>query len=300
MTDININKNNNINICIGVPLYNCEKNLDKVLHNLTVFMNYFHPINTHIVFYYDISSDNTLQIITDFYFKYNLNVHLLMTFETLGEFNSRSKKLAVVRNKLFEYMKTTFSTYDFFAMMDGNAYSCIGEIKLYVLDEVFSQDNIGKWDSVSFSRVKYYDLWALSIDNYIYSVHHTMDPEKRILNIVQNYIDMVIDDYQKNKPNEFIEVFSAFNGFAIYKMNKFIDCQYSDIIDLSLYPIDNLCEQVKITNIQLFPYIRRYDCEHRYFHLESIKKHNSKIRIFPKNLFQKVSDEIGKDLGGRS
>ena len=56
------------NICICMPLHNCEKNLDKILTNLEVFMNYFK--NTHIIFYYDLSIDNTLTIINDFYFKY--------------------------------------------------------------------------------------------------------------------------------------------------------------------------------------------------------------------------------------
>ena len=36
--------------------------------------------------------------------------------------------------------------------------------------------------------------------------------------------------YKNEKCNELITVYSAFNGFAIYKTKKFLNCKYSAIL----------------------------------------------------------------------
>jgi hypothetical protein len=96
----------------------------------------------------------------------------------------------------------------------------------------------------------------------------------------------VLDYYKKNKPNEFIPVYSAFNGFAIYKTVNFIDCSYSSMIDLSLFNKELVDNQVNLTGCKLINFFER-DCEHRHFHFESIKKNKSKIMIYPKCVFRK-------------
>ena len=46
-------------------------------------------------------------------------------------------------------------------------------MNLDILCEVFTEKNLKKWDSVSFDREDgYYDYWALSFHNFIYSFHH--------------------------------------------------------------------------------------------------------------------------------
>jgi hypothetical protein len=98
------------------------------------------------------------------------------------------------------------------------------------------------------------------------------------------------------KNGEFIECQSAFGGFGIYKINKFINCYYSSLIDLSLFDsqaIKNIFNKYKITyniNSQI------YDCEHRYFHLNAIRNNNVRLRIYNKNLFPAYSGEHTKIL----
>ena len=217
--------------------------------------------------------------------------------ERKKKYEYKQHKLADVRNILLNYIRDHFLSYDLFAMMDGNEYSCIGDIDISVLNEVFSQNNYDKWDGLSFNRIQYYDYWALSIKNYAYSIYHSMNAEEYI-NCVKKNITSILDDYAKNKPNEFIEVYSAFGGLSFYKMNLFIDCNYNHNIDLSVYPIDDLCKQVENTDILLLQNIYFNVCEHNHFHLESIKKHNSKIRIYAKSLFKKVPDDVAFGLRG--
>ena len=93
------------------------------------------------------------------------------------------------------------------------------------------------------------------------------------------------------KTQDFISVYSAFNGFAIYKTHKFIDCEYSNIIDHSLFPLNSINNQIKKMDCQIVKHYTN-DTEHRHFHLQSIQKHHSKICIFPKFLFFKIPNPI--------
>ena len=134
------------------------------------------------------------------------------------------------------------------------------------------------WDSVSFNRNNYYDIWALSINPYYLSCAHIggdagIAMSKYIINLLNN----------ANK-DDLIPCASAFNGFAIYRTDKFVNCRYSGLITLSLLP-QHLIKQ----NIALFKgkfdYSKIEDCEHRNFHLMAINKSNARIRIAPEIIF---------------
>ena len=83
-----------------------------------------------------------------------------------------------------------------------------------------------------------------------------------------------------NKKYDFIPVYSSYNGFAIYKSDKFLNCSYSSNIDITLFPKKLLPPQIinKFTN----------DCEHRKFHLEAIKKNKARIVVSPLSIFYKL------------
>jgi hypothetical protein len=94
-----------------------------------------------------------------------------------------------------------------------------------------------------------------------------------------------------------VNVYSAFNGFAVYKWSVFKDCNYSIDIDLSLFPENTLEKQVDETGVKLMP-VNAYDCEHRHFHLQAIHTKNARIRIYPKSLFAKFQGEKKKNCRG--
>jgi hypothetical protein len=83
---------------------------------------------------------------------------------------------------------------------------------------------------------------------------------------------------------ELIHCASAFNGFAIYRTDKFVNCRYSGLITLSLLPQHLIKHNIALFKGK-FDYSKIEDCEHRYFHLMAINKNQARIRISPEIIF---------------
>lgn len=194
----------------------------------------------------------------------------------------RTKRIANARNKIVEVIRSEFSNCEYFAMMDTNNYSCIGDINLSALDYIF--ENKDKWDSVSFDReAGYYDDWALSFEPFVYSFFH-FENFQHVVGLMREYKKKYICD--KNE-GEFIKVLSAFNGFAIYKTSVFIDCIYDDKIIINLFKETYIKNQVNLVQRKILPVLDGY-CEHRHFHLQAIKNKDARIFICKKSLFKKI------------
>ena len=272
-------------ICVGICCRNSSEGLPYILKNLERMATIFSKMS--VIFCHDDSQDNTIEILQNA--KNQLeHVFSIDVIPNKYEFtDSRTANIANARNTILEFIRDEYASYDFFANMDSNNYSCIGEMNLDILEEVFTAENLEKWDSVSFDReAGYYDHWALSFPNFIYSFFHCSDWKKVVENLRKDF-GTLIDGYKQINPNGFIPVYSAFNGFAIYKMAKFIGCSYSNRINLDLFPATELENCFAYNSCQMIDNFND-DCEHRKFHLESIKKYRSKIRIYPKWLFKKV------------
>ena len=82
------------------------------------------------------------------------------------------------------------------------------------------------------------------------------------------------------KENEYYNVYSAFNGFAIYKTQKYFnDEQINNMIKyLNSQKIKDIRTNICIHRI-------KENCEHISFHLDSIRKNNAKIMITKDILF---------------
>jgi hypothetical protein len=173
-----------------------------------------------------------------------------------------------------------------------------------VCDKYINIDNINKylkrndWDSLSFNRYNYYDIWALSINPYILSCWHWEEKQidsKYVVNIMEEYIINELENLNKLDNDKLLECYSAFNGFSIYRKDKFINCEYknniyenvniikklnSNLIDNNIQSLNNITKNNNILKYNLIE-----DCEHRYFHLSAILKNNAKIRISPLIIF---------------
>ena len=153
---------------------------------------------------------------------------------------------------------------EYFMMMDSNEYSCIGDINPEVIKDVLSRND---WDGISFDReAGYYDYWALSFYPYIYSFFHFTNWNK-VIDTMRDEFSKLLNDYKSNKPDELIPVYSAFNGFSIYKTAKFLNCNYNTKINLALFPINSIEKERAITGCKIIRAMGG-DCEHRHFHLE--------------------------------
>ena len=266
------------NCCICLCVYNNEEGLPYVLNNIKKLNNIF---NTKILVFYDHSNDNSLSILTD-YLNNNNNMEIIINNNNKSWI--RTENIAFARNVLLQLIREKYNNYEYFIMMDSNEYSCIGNIKIDIIKETLLMNN---WDSISFDReAGYYDLWALSFEPYIYSFFHFNDWQCNV-EMMRKELHILLDKYKQS--DELIPVYSAFNGFAIYKTNKFLNCNYSANIDVSLFPAESIEKQEKLMGKNIHTR-KTDDCEHRHFHLEAIKKNNALIRISTKSVFSKVEN----------
>ena len=182
--------------------------------------------------------------------------------------------------------------YDHFAMMDTNDYACIGPVSVDVLREAMLC--AGEWESLSFLReAQYYDLWALSFDPFIHSFFHFKRSWYDVREEMRAAFRAYIATYEHGGNEKMlIPVYSAFNGFALYRSSIYLspDLRYSDDIDVSFYPGEILTKQIQLLGCDTDGRTND-DCEHRYFHMASMQPpHNARIFIYAKSLFNKMPE----------
>jgi hypothetical protein len=243
---------------------NCSKYLDNVLKNMKIIGEIFEDYK--IILFYDSSSDETLNIVKN-YQKTNENIILYVNKYEISQY--RTIRIAYGRNMCLQYINKFLSDYDFFIMMDCDDV-CSGKINIDILK--YYLKNNDEWDSLSFNSKNYYDIWALSIYPFCLSFFHF---KNNPYHIIKKYIDNKLNNLNDK---ELIECYSAFNGFSIYKLNKFFNCKYDGKFNLNLFSKNIINKNIKFikSNLDLSQY---EDCEHRNFHIEAIKKNNAKIRI---------------------
>ena len=259
---------------------NCEHYLDNVFKNIEKIQSLFEK--SKIIISFDISDDYSLKKLVQL--KSNYNMDIIINKEPLT--NSRTVNIERARNKMINKIYQEYSDFTYFIMIDMDDVSS-KPINIDVLKEGLDKQDL--WDGLFFNNENYYDFWALNFKDFQYSCWHSNDV-KKLINLTNN-------EFKKEcKNGEFIECQSAFGGFGIYKINKFINCYYRSLIDLSLFDaqaIQNIFKKYKIS-YNINPQI--YDCEHRYFHLNAIRNNNVRLRIYNKNLFAPYIGEHTKIL----
>ena len=270
------------NCCVCLCVYNNENGLPQVLNNIKKLDSI---LDTKILVFYDHSNDRSLQILSEFNNENVNKIEIIINERKL--FNERVENISYARNGLLQLIRDKYSHYEYFIMMDCNEYACVGEIIVNNIKKVLMTND---WDSISFDRVAgYYDYWALSYDPYVYSFFHfNCHDYEKIVSVTRSNFQILLNDYKTTKPGELIPVYSAFNGFAIYRTAKFLNCNYSTVIDISLFPEYSIENNEMMTGYKTQLDVYNCDCEHRHFHLEAIKKNNARIRVSTKHIFKKV------------
>ena len=262
----------NENCCICGTVKNCGKYLEKVLKNIETIGSLFSSFK--IIISYDISGDNSLEILQT-YQQLNPDLMILhVNTEQLYEY--REYNIAKARNKCLNIIREQFSTYKYFIMIDcDDVCSNIRDLEPL---KYYLNNKLDLWDSISFNKDPYYDLWALSKYPYSFSCMHFKDWKAW---------GKYIENIMANAPlKTLIPCISAFNGFAIYKTNKFINCYYDPKPRLDLLPPHLLKKTEEIAGpIWLKGKAGLIDCEHRSFHLMAINKNNARIFIAPEIIF---------------
>lgn len=265
-------------VCICGTIKNCGKYLINVFENINKIIPLFNDYI--IILYYDNSDDNTIEILNEYKKKYKI----ILYHNTKYFSKYRTHRLAYGRNVCLNIIQNQFNNFEYFIMMDFDDV-CAEPIKINSLKN--GLNNKDKWDALSFNKIGYYDIWALSIRPYIFSFAHFKNPHEVCSNM-QKYIIHKLNNLKKD---ELLRCHSAFNGFCIYKSYIFKDLRYNGNICLQLIPKEFIEETKKynksgivFNNIQWLD-SKNEDCEHRSFHMYSILTKNAKICISPEILF---------------
>ena len=255
--------------CICGTVKNCGQYLNKVFENIETIGKIFDDYR--IIISYDQSNDNSLELLKNYKIKNN---KFILHVETQPFLPYRPHNIARARNNCLNIIRNNFKDYEYFIMIDCDDV-CSNPVKLeYILYYLTINT---EWDSLSFNKQPYYDTWALSKYPFVFSNMHFKNPEG-----YGTFIEHII---KQTPPKTLIPCLSAFNGFAIYRTNKFINYYYDPRPRLDLIP-KHLIEK----NIQLCgPLFLKgkaslVDCEHRSFHLMAVNN-GARIRITPEVIF---------------
>lgn len=267
--------------CICGTARNCGQYLDKVFENIEKIGELFDDYK--IMIFYDPSNDNTLDKLKSYQLK-NDRVCLYVNKQLISEY--RTHRLAYGRNYCLNYAKSLdLDVYPFFIMMDLDDVNC-KQVNPEILQNYLHRTD---WDALSFNTSpRYYDMWALSIYPYCFSYIHYKNTTSYNCFVIQDYVERKLN---KLNEGELLRCISAFNGFSIYRTNKFLNTQYDGHIRTDLIPKHYLKAHSKVANSPLYFYdygnVNGFyeDCEHRAFHAEAINRDNARIMISKDKLF---------------
>jgi len=298
MTKLNIEIVNSAKKCyITGCVRNCGQHLPKVFENIKEIAELFDEYK--VIVSYDESHDNTLTLLKQY--QKTIPMEIIVNERPLSKV--RAKNICDARNAIIDYIrKEDDDTYDYFIMMDFDDV-CAIYMNTSNLETALERDD---WDALSFYRYPYYDIWALSIEPYVFSCWHWgkthFSESKPIVEKMEKYVTEKLESMNED---ELLECQSAFNGFCIYRKDKFLNCKYDWDINRSrkLISEEAMKKNMKAVGKTKIEYIGEYDeekfnkepssgiiknfedCEHRNFHMEAIQKNGARIRISPLLLF---------------
>jgi len=265
--------------CICGAVKNVEKYLDNIFKNIEKIGSLFEDYT--IILYYDTSQDNTLQKLKDYKEK-NSKLNFYVNEIPISKF--RTQRIANARNGCLQMIREKYNDFELFIMIDCDDV-CSENINLKVLEKYLYRND---WDALSFNKEYYYDLWALSIKPYLLSCLHFDFKNNEHIADKNGILNKYVKDLLNNLPaEELLQCASAFNGFAIYRTNKFINCNYDGTLRLDLLPKKLIYDNLNLLSNKATFRFNSYeeDCEHRSFHLQAINKNGARIRISPEILF---------------
>ena len=241
----------------------------------TLFENYV------ILLFYDTSTDNTLEKLKQYQLK-NPKLQFYINIKPVSQF--RTHRIAYARNYCIKQIEEKYADYPYFIMMDFDEPNC-KNCNILSLQKYLKRED---WDGLSFNTSpKYYDIWGLSIYPYCFSYNH-FNNNIQFYYIIQDYVDKKLKNLKKD---ELLECISSFNGFSIYRTEKFLNCIYDGRVNFNLIPPKYMLAHMKAANSPLI--YKDYkcvkgrfeDCEHRSFHVQAMNKNNAKIMISPEIIF---------------
>lgn len=298
-------------LAICMVCRNCEEHLEKIFENLKQLEKY----TPYLIIEYDNCKDSTEKLIHEFVKKIKMHVQIIHIKNNNSIY--RTERISNARNACLDFLDTIET--DFHIMLDSDAINT-GEWNVDIIDHYLSRDD---WDCISFNGDNsvettgdYYDKWALSIDDFRWHSWGFGNTSLFLVTALEEYITTKLNN------NSEVDCHSAFNGFAIYRTNKFKGIRYKGLIsqiepkffkksDINKsitfveklpavinynkinnshvqvhYPLNsekNSADIFKKYNIKAMIYPDEI-CEHIYYHISAKRKNKAIIKISNKNL----------------
>jgi hypothetical protein len=265
-----------IAICFCVR--NCSTYLERIFQNIKLLTdNATYKISC--IFVYDNCTDSSEQLLHEYKTNSNHDVYLKHIDNTS---RLRTVRIATARNACLDviYYELTAVSHHIMADCDDiNVHSW----NIDTINKYITNDDNDDWDCISFNREGYYDIWALLIDDF---KHHCWGFGKKSRNIVNTMRSYIVDKLNNSTENS-IYCLSAFNGFAIYKTEKFKEIRYDGTYNnMKLLITDDEREKT----LQLFKtkygiahihvdHSKQECCEHIFYHLTAAHKNKCIIKI---------------------
>lgn len=240
---------------------NCEPYLPKVLANVDRLRTLFPTF--YLIVAYDHCTDRSEAILQKYKRSASYPVYLLPS-----EASSplRTVRISNARNRCLDQLEKLKVGLHFVVDADDVNQE---PWNMTLLKYYLTQND---WDSLSFARASYYDIWALMYPPFR---HHCWGFGKNSRKVVEQ----MKEDIERTLKNrrELFPCDSAFNGFALYRTKVFEGIRYSgyEADLLPLIPEKDRHHTEKVLGVPIVPYPE--SCEHLYYHLKS----RARIRISP-------------------
>ena len=196
-----------------------EKTLKRDIINIGKALSFFQDVHWFLV--ESGSSDNSKQILSELK---NTNKHFFYTSIDIPNksYEIRTERMATARNKYLAYIREHINLveYPYIVIADFNLLN-----KQISIESVLSSWSRSDWDVVTANQsARYYDIWALRhplwSPNDCWEQHEFLKKYIKIPEIVNSY-SLRSRMIKIPKDSNWIEVDSAFGGFAIYKSSFF-------------------------------------------------------------------------------
>jgi len=206
-------------LIIGGCTKNVGRYLPQMFKNIDLLRQWFTDVK--VIFAYDLSLDDTYRKLSMYRYENQDDVVILSCNNV---HSTRTIRIASARNSIMKYMVEHYPSHDLFCFMDCDDI-INADFKKETMEHMVS--TWLKWDSLSFNREDYYDIWALRYEPYLMSCW-AFGNYSRPLVIPHIQRDITSKLNQMDRDDLF-PVESAFNGFAFFKMDVFKDAVFDGL-----------------------------------------------------------------------
>jgi hypothetical protein len=272
----------------------CAIYLTKIFKNLDKLSKHFK--NFYVIFVYDNCKDKT-PLLLKLYQKRSKSKFKVYVIHNKNNRNPvRTVRISNSRNMCLDVIYNDIKNVDYHIMIDADDVN----VKPWDTRVILSSLKRDDWDSISFNRKVYYDIWALLYEKIQHHCWGFSEKSRKIMYFMMRDIKNILN---KLKDNELFECYSAFNGFAIYRTEKFknilydgTDNKYSSIVQdrnklSSLQYLKNKLNDNKI----IIGNKMKGSCEHLYYHLSAIRDNNVRIRITKWSLNKQLNSNFSEE-----